>query len=203
MACSINLFQQPQLVDSARHLVQDLQDQIQLTEAFDRAKSRLEACSQLTSNDLQKCDVFVAAVNEASDAGHILHELSLMTLDELTFVSIYFREQRIKKLLPLLTSSKVRDYTQTRQIPNPQRREILVRLSRLAGERKGRFEAIIKPMLRATQNIAPRKRQSGSPLRLASQLGRGADIKEFRERFSPTIVEVVDNSELRKWEIDM
>lgn len=152
---------------------QTLQDQIQLTELFDRAKARLEAREQLTSNDLQKCDVFVTAVNEASKASHILYELSLLSLGELAFVSICFRQQQIQKLLPLLPSSKVRDYTQTRQIPNLQRREILIRLSRLAKERKRRFEAIIKPILPSTQNIVPTKRQAGVTLPLTSPGQRG------------------------------
>ena len=81
MACNLDLYQQPELLGAAKCLVDNLTRQIRIVEGFEHARSRLERTTQLESNTLTKCNVFVRYVNEGAPDSNFYLEVSRLNRD--------------------------------------------------------------------------------------------------------------------------
>lgn len=109
----INLFQTPHLLDTAKNLRATLDAQIKLVEAFEWVKDRLDTKKTINANTVNRCAQFVKLLND--ETSDFATEVSKLTLNELMFTSVCFREGN-KELAKVFKAIHLRTYLSSRKL---------------------------------------------------------------------------------------
>lgn len=131
MACQLDLYQHPELLDAAKSLITSLEIQIKIVEGLERAKDRLEKTQHLDSNTLDKCNTFANFINGCGPGHPLVKETLKLSRDEVAFASIAFEERRLKAVASSFNAACVQRYIKSQNVTP--RKEIFTRLGKVRG----------------------------------------------------------------------
>ncbi|KAG8406710.1 hypothetical protein J3458_021046 [Metarhizium acridum] len=113
--------------------------EVEFVKRYEKAKKFLNSYTELNSNTLDKCHVFIAEVNKETS----FHaEVSKLTLEELGFASICFEARGLKVINDSFRASKLRDYMCSQHISCLNRKEIFRRLEHYNRSRDNTFGSV-------------------------------------------------------------
>lgn len=131
MACQLDLYQHPELLDAAKGLITSLEIQVKTVEGLERAKNRLEKTQHLDTNTLDKCNAFANFINGCGPEHPFIKETLKLSRDELAFSAIAFEERRLKAIASSFKADCVQRYIRSQNVAP--RKEIFTRLGKVGG----------------------------------------------------------------------